>query len=391
MKRTIIFIIFGTLLLFVCCDKIAYLPRLNEEVTVSGNAVTFLFNVNRGNDDYMPKVEYDTDPNFLTSVVVTAEPSSDVGYYSVTLEGLQPYTTYYYRYIVSNSAHGSILVNNGDSFSTAEVTTMGSGLLLGRFSVSDTQKVYFSQGNLQYQASENLWRFADNQYDCIGEGNQNISESYNGFIDLFGWGTSGYSCGAICYQPWSTSTNDGDYGWNNSAFGFADLAGQTDWGYNSINNGGNQTDTWRTLRKDEWSYVFHQRNTASGVRFAKAMLNKVNGVLLLPDDWDANAFHLNDTNNVASAFSSNKISLTKWEKMEEAGAIFLPAAGGRDGNTLVDFGQVCYYWSSTFNKEAYTITANACAMAADNEQLFSDYPLRKHYGVSVRLVRSVEN
>ena len=84
MKRTIIFIIFGTLLLFVCCDKIAYLPRLNEEVTVSGNAVTFLFNVNRGNDDYMPKVEYDTDPNFLTSVVAHQRTVLDSGLSNTT-------------------------------------------------------------------------------------------------------------------------------------------------------------------------------------------------------------------------------------------------------------------------------------------------------------------
>ena len=35
------------------------------------------------------------------------------------------------------------------------------------FSVSETKKVIFSPGNLQYKASSNEWRFAKNQYDII--------------------------------------------------------------------------------------------------------------------------------------------------------------------------------------------------------------------------------
>ena len=35
------------------------------------------------------------------------------------------------------------------------------------FSVSATKKVYFSQGNLQYQASTKTWWFAERQYDYI--------------------------------------------------------------------------------------------------------------------------------------------------------------------------------------------------------------------------------
>lgn len=30
-------------------------------------------------------------------------------------------------------------------------------------------QVYFSQGNLQYQASTNTWRFAENQWDFVGD------------------------------------------------------------------------------------------------------------------------------------------------------------------------------------------------------------------------------
>lgn len=50
-----------------------------------------------------------------------------------------------------------------------------------------------SPGNLQYQASTGIWRFAEHQYDYIGSGNENISTSYSGWIDLFGWGTGRYN------------------------------------------------------------------------------------------------------------------------------------------------------------------------------------------------------
>ena len=85
------------------------------------------------------------------------------------------------------------------------------GAISGVFSVSEGNYVCFSKGNLQYQSSTNTWRFADHQYDVIGSDNHNISSTYSGWIDLFGWGTSGYNHGAVCYQPWSTSTTDADY------------------------------------------------------------------------------------------------------------------------------------------------------------------------------------
>ena len=39
---------------------------------------------------------------------------------------------------------------------------------IGVFSVSDSTKVTFSFGNLQYTQSTNTWSFAENQYDYIG-------------------------------------------------------------------------------------------------------------------------------------------------------------------------------------------------------------------------------
>ena len=70
------------------------------------------------------------------------------------------------------------------------------GALSGVFSVSDSTMIHFSKGNLQYQASTETWRFATNQYDIVGLANNQISNTNEGWIDLFGWGTSGYNHGA---------------------------------------------------------------------------------------------------------------------------------------------------------------------------------------------------
>ena len=53
---------------------------------------------------------------------------------------------------------------------------------------------------------------------------------------------------------------------------------KSDWG-NTIGSG------WRTLTSAEWTYLFDSRTTTSGVRYAKATVNGVSGVILLPDDW----------------------------------------------------------------------------------------------------------
>ena len=187
------------------------------------------------------------------------------------------------------------------------------GAINGKFTINDSgDQVYFSKGNLQYQASTNTWRFAVNQWDYVGETNTNISESYNEWIDLFGWGTSGYDHGAVCYQPWSTSQNNNDYyAYGQYAYDLYDQNGQADWGYNAISNGDNTTNTWRTLTggsDGEWKYIFDTRSTPSGIRYAKANVNGVNGVILLPDDWSASYYSLSSTNQSSASFSSNMIS-----------------------------------------------------------------------------------
>ena len=217
--------------------------------------------------------------------------------------------------------------------------TFATGAGNGVFSVSSTKKVNFSKGNLQYQASTSTWRFADHQWDIIGDANKNISSSYSGWIDLFGWGTSGYNG----KNPWMTSTTSTDYG-----NGEMDIAGTNyDWGVNNtISNGGGKS--WRTLTGDEWVYVFNTRSTSSGIRYAKATVNGVNGVILLPDNWSSSNYSLSNTNSSGASYSSNRISQSDWtNRLEANGAVFLPAAGYRYGTYVYDVGSTGGYWSAS--------------------------------------------
>ena len=126
-----------------------------------------------------------------------------------------------------------------------ELDTTPEKQLNGIFSVGKYSKVYFSQGNLQYRATTDTWRFAENQWDYIGEGNKNISYKYDGWIDLFGYGTSGYD---YKYKPYTLKISDND-GLDE------DITGTNyDWGvYNAISNGGKEAGISRVLSKREWN------------------------------------------------------------------------------------------------------------------------------------------
>ena len=271
----------------------------------------------------------------------------------------------------------------GLSFGTA----MPAGALSGEFSVASGRTVHFSQGNLQYQASTGTWRFATNQWDCIGSANSNISSSYSGWIDLFGWGTSGWNSGATCYQPWSISTSYSDYypggSYTNNLTG---AYANADWGvYNAISNGGNAAGLWRTLTQSEWYYLINTRANASS-KWGNATVAGVNGVILLPDSFTDPM-----KNNGSGAFvpqategwSDNVYSADDWTTaMQPAGAMFLPAAGYRNGTTVNYVGSYGYYWSATYYDES-----GAYGVSFGSGYLFAYRAIGRYLGLSVRLVR----
>lgn len=190
------------------------------------------------------------------------------------------------------------------------------------FSVSNGKTVSFSKGNLQYNPQTKQWRFAELQEWQVID-SWTIS---NGWQGLFGWGTGN--------NPTKDSEKDMLY----NSF--------RDWGENTISNGGYKK--WRTLTAAEWYYVFEQRSTRSGVRYAKATVDGVKGVVLLPDNWDENTYNLINTNKPNVSYWGNSITLTDWTGIFEAkGAVFLPETSQRNRE---QWGGNYYggdYWSST--------------------------------------------
>lgn len=261
------------------------------------------------------------------------------------------------------------------------------------FTVAEGRTVHFSRGNLQYQASTGTWCFAEHQYDYVGEDNSNISSSYSGWIDLFGWGTSGWNSGANAYQPWATSREYSDYYPGGSYTNSLSLTGDysnSDWGvYNRISNGGNQVGMWRTLTKDEWDYLLNSRaastiNGVSNARFAKAVVNGINGLVVFPDNFTmpSGMSYPSGINTYDAPFNNNTYTESEWSQMEGAGCIFLPAAGYRYGTEVNYVGTLGNYWSSSYH---YGESGAWFVRFGSGDVVDDDcFP---NYGQSVRLVR----
>lgn len=226
------------------------------------------------------------------------------------------------------------------------------GAINGLFTINEAgDQVYFSKGNLQYIGSADTpyWKFAENQWDYLEKKDGPGDTSRRADRDLFGWGTSGYDHGAVHYQPWHSSLTDSDYyAYGVDTCNLYDQSGVADWGYNAISNGGNQVGQWRTLSKDEWFYLLMLRPTASHIRFAKATVNGIGGVILVPDNWDNSSRRQLSFPDGGGYFGSNIIIAKEWQDdFETNGAVFLPAAGAFLGDSLHLVGSYGYYWSSS--------------------------------------------
>jgi|GEM_PF-2422317 len=236
------------------------------------------------------------------------------------------------------------------------ITAIYSKPLTGRFSVSADKQVIFAQGNLQYKASDDMWKCANSQFDMIGYDNANISASYSGWIDLFGWGTGN--------NPVETSKESAPY------------ASYSDWTANPIVNGNNET--WYTLSAEEWNYLLNTRPNAANLK-GQAVVNDIKGYILLPGNWTLpTSMTFTPTPN---DYTTNIYTLDQWTQMEAAGVVFLPAAGDRLGTDInsikAGYG---YYWTPTPSSE-YSDMAQAVTFTTYTPARVSDAMVQMGYAV----------
>ena len=355
-----------------------------EAKDVTHKSVTLYGEVNVEIADYETiewGVMYSSDKDELedrNGIMVVCDDALIENAYRVELSDLVSETKYYYcAYINLNNKQYKF----GE---TKEFTTLEDPKIdgIGVFSVSDSNQVTFSKGNLQYTQSTNTWSFAENQWDYIGTdnviggsvssdpkyGDSKYGDALADKVDLFGWSTSATNFGV------STSTDYDDY-----------YGSFVDWGTNKIGN--DAPNTWRTLTYEEWSYLRFNRTNANDL-VGVAQVNGVNGLILLPDSWICPAgvtfksgFYSNYGVDYYAAYQT--FTAAEWSKLESAGAVFLPAAGYRYGS-IVDYVQDSgYYWSATEDN-----SYDAYALLFYSDEAYMDYGDR-YYGLSVRLVKDL--
>ena len=262
------------------------------------------------------------------------------------------------------------------------------------FSIASNKQVVFAPGNLQWSANAGgtshstattgynggTWRFAEHQYDFIGE-------SSSDWIDLFGWGTSGYNHNDI-----NTAANPSYNGFSNNA---SPAANQNyDWGvFNTIYNTKTKTldpfKTWRTLTHNDWNYLLFARAGSNSWHYNMAKIKEkdVIGLLVYPDGWERDYVGAGFTKNSNAV---KEITLAQYEEYENKGCAFLPCAGRKVGNNFSNVGTEGFYWPSdgAGNNKLYFIYFKDGSNPSYTENYNINSGGKRSY--SVRLARNVK-
>ena len=240
-----------------------------------------------------------------------------------------------------------------------DITPMAAYTGVGVFSVSATKQVSFAPGNLQYMPSRKVWRFAPEQTTIIGEYNKNLSDTYNGWIDLFGYSIASNNFGAI------TSKNVNEY-----------KGDFVDWGVNTI--GVDLPNIWHTLSMSEWDYMLSWRNNAEKL-WGLATVDGIQGGVILSNNWSNPRNIEFVAGNGLNAFSNNIFTRAEWKLLEQEGAIFLPVTGLRTENNLG-------------SKEVgfYRVTSGSHSTNLNVHGFFVS-GRDPHYGCAVRLAKELKD
>lgn len=305
----------------------------------------------------------------------------------------------------------------------------------GKFSINPAgDQVFFAAGNLQYQPSTGIWRIAPHQEDVVGgdyatsgsfpihnvsgSSNSSVSSSYSGWIDLFGWATSGYDNRssdpyATRFHPYdyekekvktdNTSTHpigNNTYGYGPSTQKGSSLDGDNanyDWGVycGSVLQYGTGTvtsgSTWRTLTSAEWNYLLVTRvvNGGTGEHHSWSVVtyNGVQGILIYPDGYTAQV-------TPTETDQRHKVIPSIPEM-----CVFLPEAGRRSVTTSNNVSSPCMedrnegcYWTvsgNTTSKASYAYSFNFNVDEEEDPSIAPATQIYRYLGCAVRLVTPV--
>lgn len=367
--------------------------------------------------------------------------------YKITVKahnGNTPITTYNTQ---QSSTGGSIPRNvMANVYFPMQIEVVPRGAIEGgKFTIKSgttNNKVYFAAGNLQCQrVIENgvttyNWRIANNQWDYVGGQSSsnpgNVSSSYNegindntytGWIDLFGWGTSGYNVNPdpdnpvdpynTRYLPFDYDNSEVNATYNKYGYGPSTnrtnanyLQGANanyDWGVYHSNISGNASHgilqyqgsavesnvTWRTLTQAEWNYLLNSRTFGSSTKKGKhwswspVTYRNRYGILIYPDGYTNQK---TSSTNTHYTFPSN-------ENLP-AGCVFLPVSFQRtyaDNTIQISTNLYCYYWTSQSGSSASPDNAYALYInPSGNGGTPSFLAYTRCVGNAVRLVTPVQ-
>jgi hypothetical protein len=221
----------------------------------------------------------------------------------------------------------------------ADLVIKNSGDVFSEFSVSPTKKVYFSRANLTWNPTAG-YHFHATQFDEEHSGGTNliyplpdhgdVTLSNLTGLDRFTWG----------HIP-NQSINSSYYITNQNLADGLD----PEWGKQMTGEGNDQ---WRTLTADEWNYLLHER---SGNRFMLVSVlvpciynnttyaTDIQGLLLFPDNFDYSSLNL----SLAAGANNAGFYPGRINRVYAASSSYNPASGNY---TVVYDGTVDYYAST---------------------------------------------
>lgn len=231
--------------------------------------------------------------------------------------------------------------------------------------------IEMAKGNLQYDKSNNTYSFMDNQWSkAEADGDVGVNYANQNIVSLFGWGAWGKSC----TLPYNTDDNYTSFTWTDDFDETLEIDGKTG---------------WRTITAEEALNIFEMRENPDMEKYYSATVNGVHGVIILSDLFIGTINAECDMHG----WDNFVISGADWTALENAGAVFFPAAGRRRDSYVND--------SDNMNAGGYWTSGKVDIPDPDQQfrpfityfsaNYFSCYPSwASFYGFSVRLVRDIE-